>query len=225
MRLIFATNNRHKLDEIKDILKDKYSDFVYSLSDIGIDVNPDESGKSFEENADIKSKATYIEMKNKNLLKDGDYIIADDTGLCIDFFDGAPGIYSSRFMGDISQEEKNKKILEEMKDVPYEKRTAHFETYLSVIIVSEAKINDNKFTDTPNTHIFKGYVEGFISKDKSGEEGFGYDPIFAVGNVKDISNDKVFTYSKLGQKEKNKISHRAIALSNFISYLEKNPNM
>lgn len=225
MRLIFATNNFHKMNEIRDILDDKYRSFVYSLDDLGVSVNPEETGKSFEENADIKSKATYYTLVKDDLLRKDDFVIADDTGLCIDFFDGAPGIYSARFMGNISQAEKNEKILYEMKDIPDEKRTAHFETYLSVIIANECLLNDNKYTDTPKTHIFKGYVRGFIAKTKDGDEGFGYDPIFAVGSIDNLINDKVFTYSKLGQKEKNKISHRACALSSFISYLEKSHNM
>lgn len=219
MRLIFATNNSHKMSEIKDILGDKYKDYVKTMSDIGVKVEPDETGTTFLENAYIKSNALYLEMKNKNLLEPGDFIVSDDTGLCIDFLDGAPGIMSARFMGDISQEEKNRKILELMKDVSSDKRNAHFITELSVI-----EIGDNIHSD-PKILSFEGKIEGYIAEKIEKTDGFGYDPIFAVGNVNDSIKGVVKTYSNLGVAEKNKISHRARALSKFVEYLEKNHNI
>ena len=218
MRLIFATNNFHKLSEIKDILGNKYSPYIFTMSDLKISVEPEETGNTFYENALIKSKALYEEMKKNNLLMKGDYLISDDTGLCIDYLDGAPGIKSARFMGNVSQDEKNNKILELLKDVEDEKRTAHFITILSVIEIGDDISN-------PKILSFEGKIKGYIPKNIEKKGGFGYDPIFAVGDVNDMKLGNVKTYSNLGSEKKNKISHRAIALSKFVEYLEKNHNI
>ena len=218
MRLIFATNNFHKLSEIKDILGNKYSPYIFTMSDLKITVDPEETGTTFSENALIKSKALYEEMKKNNLLMEGDYLISDDTGLCIDYLDGAPGIKSARFMGNVSQDEKNNKILELLKDIEDEKRTAHFITILSVIEIGDDIGN-------PKVLSFEGKIKGYIAKNIEKKGGFGYDPIFAVGDVNDIKLGNVKTYSNLGTEQKNKISHRAIALSKFVEYLEKNHNI
>ena len=218
MRLIFATNNFHKLSEIKDILGNKYSPYIFTMSDLKISVDPEETGNTFSENALIKSKALYEEMKKNNLLMKGDYLISDDTGLCIDYLDGAPGIKSARFMGNVSQDEKNNKILELLKDVEDEKRTAHFITILSVIEIGDDISN-------PQILSFEGKIKGYIPKNIEKKGGFGYDPIFAVGDVNDMKLGNVKTYSNLGSEKKNKISHRAIALSKFVEYLEKNHNI
>lgn len=218
MRLIFATNNIHKLTEIKDILGNIYKDHIFSMSDIGVSVNPEETGNTFYENAYIKSNALYQEMKAKNALLSGDYIISDDTGLCIDYLDGAPGIMSARFLGDISQEEKNNKILTLLKDVDDDKRSAHFITVLSVIELKNV-------SKAPNLLSFEGRIDGYIAKRIEKTEGFGYDPIFAVGDISDILKGEVKTYSNMGIENKNKISHRARALSKFVEYLEKNHNI
>lgn len=205
MRLIFATNNIHKLKEIKGILGEKYKDFIFSLKDIGIEVDPIENGKTFEENADIKSKAVYDEMKKKGILKEGDYVISDDTGLCIDYLDGAPGIMSARYMGkDTSQDVKNRKIIELMEGIKGDARNAHFITSLSV-----------RHANGKTLH-FEGRIDGKIAENIEGTTGFGYDPIFAVDGV---------TYSNLGEMGKNAISHRARALHLFLLYLEKNHNI
>ena len=220
MRLIFATNNNHKLIEIKAILPEKYRSLTFSLSDLNINVDPDENGASYEENANIKSSATYLALRDKGLLCIGDYIIADDTGLSIDYLNGEPGIHSARFLGDIPQIEKNKKIIDLMKDIKDCERTAHFITKLSVLEISI----DKYLTDIPKSMIFEGKVYGYIAKSLLGDEGFGYDPIFAIGNPSDIEKGMVNTYSKLGQDKKNQISHRAMAIKAFTNYLEKKPN-
>lgn len=213
MRFIFATNNEHKMAEIRDILGDKYKDYVYSLKDLSIDINPDETGKNFIENSCIKSMATYEALKSK--LCDDDYVIADDTGLCIDYFDGAPGIMSARFMGkETKQVDKNIKILEMMKNVDDNKRTAYFITELSVM---------NTTYDKPM--VFEGKIDGYIVKKIEKDGGFGYDPIFAVGDSIDIIKGQVKTFSNIGQKMKNQISHRAIALKKFVQFIEKNHNI
>ena len=215
MRLIFATNNNHKISEIRAILGEKFSPYIFTMSDIGVKVNPEENGKTFLENAFIKSNALYMEMKNKDLLKEDDYIISDDSGLCIKHFDDAPGIYSSRFMGSISQEEKNNKILDLMKDLEDSERYAYFITKIVVIEVKRVQ-------DDPKILDFEGKIEG---KKKKKTDGFGYDPIFAVGDFTDIYKNRVKTFSNLGVNEKNKISHRAKALLKFVEYLEKNHNI
>lgn len=213
MRLIFATNNNNKLEEIKDIIgitAYEYKKDIFSLKDLNIVIDPDENGNSFVENANIKSLALYNELKSMNLLEPYDYIIADDTGLCIDYLNGEPGIMSARYMGkETKQIDKNKKILEIMKDVPDEKRTAYFITILSVIYVNESMIS-GKF-DENNIKNFEGKIEGKIAKNIDGDGGFGYDPIFEVNGV---------TYSRMGESEKNLISHRSRAINNFIKYLK-----
>lgn len=220
MRLIFATNNKHKMSEIIDILGEKYKDIIFIMSDLGININPDETGNTFLENANIKTQALYEVMKEKKLLKDGDYIIADDTGLCIDYLDGAPGIYSARFLGEnTNQGDKNNKILELMKDVADAERKAYFITILSVLEVIDAASYEIK------NHSFEGKIDGYIAKSIEKTDGFGYDPIFAVGDTSDIEKGKVKTYSNLGISEKNKISHRSRALQKFVLYLEKKHNI
>ena len=220
MRLIFATNNKHKMREINEILGEKYKGFVFLMSDLGISIDPDETGNSFLENANIKSIALYEEMKNKKLLKNDDYIIADDTGLCIDFLNREPGIHSARYLGkDVSQDVKNNKILELMKEVADDDRTAYFITILSVLEIKDGIKGEYIF------HFFEGKVNGYIAKTIEKTDGFGYDPIFAVGSPSDIKEGKVKTYSNLGASEKNKISHRAKALHNFVLYLEKRHNI
>ena len=209
----------HKMSEIKDILGEKYSGKVFSMSDLGVHVDPDEIGSSFEENSNIKRDALFNELKSQGRLCAGDYIVADDTGLCIDYLDGAPGIMSARYMGkDTSQSEKNEKILQLLKNVKNEERTAYFITNLSVIYVEN-------ITNEPKRLNFVGKINGYIAKTIEKTEGFGYDPIFAVGEISDIEKGLVKTYSNLGTKEKNKISHRAIALSKFVQYLENNHNI
>lgn len=221
MRLIFATNNKHKMSEIKAILPSNYRNYTFSLHDLNISIDPNENGNSFEENANIKSTATYFALRNNKQLNIGDYIIADDTGLSIDFLNGEPGIHSARFLGDVSQIEKNKKIIDLMKDTKDNERTAHFITKLSVLEISIGKY----LIDIPKSMIFEGRVDGYISKDLIGDDGFGYDPIFAIGEPSDIVKGKVKTYSGLGQEKKNQISHRAIAIKAFTNYLEKKQNI
>lgn len=221
MRLIFSSNNNHKLEEMKAILGDKYATCLYSLDDFNIKIDPNETGMTFEENANIKSKAAYDALVNKGILKIYDFIFADDSGLCIDFFDGAPGIYSARFMGDISQTNKNKKIIELMKDVEYEDRKACFISKISVIPI----LIDKDIIDMPSQILFEGKVKGFITKEIKEGSGFGYDPIFAVDECSDISKGIIETYSTIGKSKKNSISHRAKAMASFVNYLEKSHNI
>lgn len=197
MRIIFASNNKHKLEEVKMILQ-KYKNIIFSTKELGVDIDPKETGQTFEENAKIKAGAAYNALKQKNILKNDDIIIADDTGLCIDFFHGAPGLYSARFMGyDTPQIEKNKKIIEEMKNVPFENRKAKF--YCNICMIK--KPLEKPF----QLKCFEGIFDGSISNNIIGDEGFGYDPIF-------IPEGETKSVALLGEVYKSKNSHRAKAL-------------
>ena len=184
MKVIMATNNADKVREIREILNDPEIQIV-SLKDAGIEINVEETGTTFEENALLKARAV------RDLT--GCVTAADDSGLEIDYFDKAPGIYSSRFMGeDTPYEEKNTAILERMKDVPDEKRSARF-------ICAVAVCRPDGIEKT-----FRGVMEGRIARQIAGEGGFGYDPIFFLP-------DRGCTSAQLTENEKNAISHRGKA--------------
>ena len=185
-KMILASGNKDKLKEIREILKDLPLEIV-SMGEEGIDLDIVEDGSTFEENASIKANAV---MKIT-----GTPVIADDSGLEIDFFDGAPGIYSARFMGkDTPYPEKIRRILEEMKDVPWEGRGARF-----VCSVACA------FPDERGTITVKETCEGYIATEPAGENGFGYDPVFFYPPAG-------CTTSCLSTDEKNAISHRGKAV-------------
>lgn len=191
--IIFATKNKGKIKEIKNILGDKFN--VKSIEEVGIFDDILEDGNTFEENA-IK-KATEI-MK-----KTGEIVLADDSGLEIDFLNKAPGVYSSRYMGENTLYEiKNKKILELLKDVKKDDRTARFVSVIAMAMPNEEPI------------ITKGILEGTIAYEISGENGFGYDPIFYIPHLKKTS-------AELSLKEKNEISHRGKALYEMKIILER----
>lgn len=183
-KLVIASGNIGKIIEIKAILKELPLNVV-SMKDEGYDIKFDETGTTFCENALIKANS-LSKLVNGSVL-------ADDSGLEIDFLNGAPGVYTARFGGNnISQEEKNRKILELLVGVDKKDRTARF--VCSIAFVSE-KIN---FT-------VNGSIEGIISEKPAGDEGFGYDPIFFVPEYNK-------TFAQLPEKIKNNISHRAKAL-------------
>lgn len=196
MRIIFSTNNNGKLNELREILKDRT---ILSLKDVGVDINPNETGKSYEENALIKAMALKDAMLKLNIYQKDDIIIADDSGLSVDYLDGAPGIYSARFgnFGDDSTKKCNY-LLNIMKDVKKENRKAKFVCVICVIINEDIRY-------------FRGEMEGEIAFVMSGQSGFGYDPVFIPK-----AYDK--TVAELSFEEKNKISHRAIAIQNMIDY-------
>lgn len=183
-KLIVASKNDGKIKEIKKIL-DGLPIEIISMKEAGIDPDIEENGADFEQNAMLKAQAVY------NLTSS--MVIADDSGLEIDFLNGAPGVFTSRFAGESTdQSEKNKKIIYLLKDIEPQYRKARF--VCSIAFVSE-KI---KFTVT-------GSVEGQISEKPEGYNGFGYDPIFYVPEYGK-------TFAELPESIKNKISHRAIAL-------------
>lgn len=184
-KLILATSNKDKVREIGEILKD--TPFVaVSMRDEGFDPNIVEDGKTFEENALIKARAVHA------LAKDC-YVMADDSGLCIDALDGAPGIYSARFCGeDSTYPEKFAKIFEMLKDVPEEKRTAKFVCCIAVV-----RPDGSEFT-------VRGEICGILHEKPMGDGGFGYDPIFYVPEFG-------MTTAQMTKDQKNSISHRGKA--------------
>ena len=184
-KIIFATGNEHKMIEIRAILSDLGAE-ILSQKEAGIKADVVEDGATFEENAIIKAK-TIMEAT-------GEIALADDSGLEIDALNGEPGIYSSRYLGeDTSYVKKNSVILERLKDVPEEKRSARF-----VCAVAAA------FPDG-QTKVIRGTMEGIIGYEIKGENGFGYDPIFYLPQYGKYS-------AELSSDEKNAISHRGEAL-------------
>ena len=189
MKIGFATNNKHKLEEIKDILGKDFE--IVSLAEIGCHEDIPETGLTLEENA--RQKSTYIvEHYNHDCF-------ADDTGLEVDVLNGEPGVHSARYAEgtDHDSEANMRKLLSKMSNV--KDRTARFRTVISLIINGVE-------------HQFEGRVEGRIATEKHGTEGFGYDPIFIPEGY-----DKSF--AELGEEVKNQISHRARAVKKLAEYL------
>ncbi|MGN6711944.1 XTP/dITP diphosphatase [Anaerocolumna jejuensis] len=185
-RIIFATGNEGKMKEIRMILKDLDCQ-VLSMKEAGIEADIVEDGTTFEENAVIKAK-TIMEMT-------GDIVLADDSGLEVDAMDKAPGVYSARFMGEnTSYDIKNNYILEQVKGLPMEKRSARF------VCVIACAFPDGRILTT------RGAFEGFIGESIAGENGFGYDPIFLVPEFG-------CTSAELSPEVKNEVSHRGKALN------------
>ncbi|MDS9996544.1 XTP/dITP diphosphatase [Bacillus atrophaeus] len=190
---IIATHNPGKVKEFKDILAPKGYD-VKSLADIGFLEEVEETGHTFEENAVLKAEAV-AKAVNK-------MVIADDSGLSVDNLGGSPGVYSARYAGEQKDDMANiNKVLQELKGIEKEQRTARFRCALAVSIPGE------------ETKTVEGHVEGYIAEEPKGENGFGYDPIFIV-------KDKDKTMAELTSDEKNKISHRANALKKLSQLLE-----
>lgn len=184
-KIIFATHNEGKMREIREIMKDINID-LYSLNDVGIDIEIEENGTSFEENAIIKAR-TICKMT-------GEIALADDSGLEVDYLGKAPGIYSARFLGeDTPYMIKNQYIIDKLKNVGQEQRGARF-----VCVIACAFPDGSIITR-------KGTIEGYIAEKASGSNGFGYDPIFYVPEYRCTTAD-------MPAELKNQISHRAKAL-------------
>lgn len=186
-KLVLATNNRNKIVEIQDILKN----LAISVEEAGNNFNPEENGKTFEENAFIKA---YAAAKLKNIPA-----LADDSGLEVDALDGKPGIYSSRY-GE-NDEKRINRVLKELQSIPPEKRTASFVCSM-VIVSSKAEI----------IYSCTASVKGYITDKPRGNNGFGYDPIFFIPELNK-------TMAELSFEEKNSISHRSKALNCIIDFL------
>ena len=184
-RIIFATGNEGKMKEVRMILADLGYE-ILSLKDIGYDKEIIEDGKTFEENALIKAK-TIAKERNE-------IVLADDSGLEVDYMDKQPGIYSARFLGeDTSYHIKNQYIIDQLKDAKSEERTARF------VCAIACAFPDGRTLTT------RGTIEGYIGYEERGENGFGYDPIFMVPEFN-------CSTSELDIEQKNKISHRGKAL-------------
>lgn len=189
--IVLGTGNEHKVFEINEITKTSgYENISFIPAPKGF--NPTEDGKSFEENSYIKSKTASL-MTNK-------ISMADDSGLCIDYLNGAPGMYSARYAG--TQQEKISKILSELDGV--ENRTAKFVCYMTLVD-----------TDGNLIHTTYGECPGRIIKTAKGINGFGYDPIFQPDGY-DI------TLAEMSESDKNKISHRGRALTEMLKYINSN---
>lgn len=188
-KLLLASNNKNKLREFKEILEPLGFE-VKSQGEEGINLDPDETGNTFEENSYIKAKALYDAAHCA--------VVADDSGLEVDYLGGEPGVYSARYGGDVPHTEKCRIILEKLNGVPDEKRTARFVAVITYI------------DEAGDYKQFRGTIEGCIGYEPRGTHGFGYDPIFMVG-------DK--STAELDSEEKNRISHRGKALAALKDYL------
>lgn len=192
--IVFATGNEGKMREIRQIMKGIDVELL-SMKEAGIEADIIEDGESFAENAVIKAKA--VAEKTNHI------VLADDSGLEIDYLNKEPGIYSARYMGeDTSYDLKNANLLERLEGVPDEKRTARF-----VCAIAAAMPDGEVFTTV-------GVIEGRIGYKIEGENGFGYDPIFYLPEYG-------CTSAQLSEDEKNAISHRGRALAAMREELEK----
>ena len=198
MKLVFASNNAHKLEEVRKILSNIE---VVALREIGFFEEIDETGNTLEQNSHLKAQTIWDWLVSKQLDTQYDGVFADDTGLEIDALGGAPGVYSARFGGEHGNDAKNnEKLLGLLKDVADEERTARF-----VSCVCCCFPDGRSFT-------VRGTCEGVIAHEVQGNGGFGYDPVFLVG-------DK--TFGELSAEEKDKVSHRGNALRKFVEELPK----
>lgn len=193
--IIFATGNEGKLREIRQIMADMDVE-IRSMKEAGITTEVKEDGITFEENAIIKAKAIAELTK--------EIVLADDSGLEIDYLNGEPGVYSARYMGEkTSYEIKNQAILDRLQGVAKEQRTARF------VCVIAAVLPDG------TVRIARGTIEGYIGEKPAGENGFGYDPIFYVEELG-------CSTAELTDVQKNKISHRGKALRAMKEMLNEN---
>lgn len=198
MNFLIATNNKKKLEELKRILLPLG---ITAVSPMDVDislVDVEENGNTFLENSLIKAKAGCLRSSMPT--------IADDSGLCVDALNGAPGIYSARYAGEnATDKDKYLKLLSELKDVPIDKRSAHFSCAITCAF--------------PNGDVIQveGKCCGSISLEPDGDGGFGYDPVFLYNGV---------SFAKITAEEKDKVSHRGNALrllqDELVKYMEEN---
>lgn len=192
-RIIFATGNEGKMREIRMILEDLGVPII-SMKEAGVFTTVEENGSSFEENAALKARAVMEQT--------GGIVLADDSGLEIDWLDGAPGIYSARFMGEeTSYDIKNAALIEKLAGVPDEKRTARF------VCAIACALPDGRILTS------RGVMEGRIGYEIRGKNGFGYDPIFYLPEYG-------CTSAEISPEQKNELSHRGKALRSMKEKLE-----
>ena len=194
--IILASNNKDKVKEVKEILK---GNDIISMKEAGIDVDIEENGTTFEENALIKARAI---MKLT-----GQITMADDSGLEIDYLNKAPGVYSARFMGhDTSYDIKNKALIQKLEGVKGSDRSGRFVCAIAVCFPDGREI------------VKRGTMEGLIAEEIKGDNGFGYDPIVYLPEYGKTSGE-------LAPEEKNKISHRGKALALIKEELDKSEEL
>lgn len=198
MKIVFATGNKNKMKEVRKILGGLGLDII-SMAEAGVEGDVEENGSSFAENSMIKARAVAQELKAKG---EADCIVlADDSGLEVDYLGGEPGIYSARYMGhDTPYSEKNAAIIKRLEGVKDEDRTARFVCAISAVLP------DGKELGT------LGKMEGRIGYEIAGENGFGYDPIFFLPEYGKTS-------AEISEDEKNAISHRGKALRSMAELL------
>ena len=188
-KIVIATNNSGKLKEIKEILQE-YE--ILSLKDVNCQIEVIEDQDTFEGNS-LKKAKEISEMLHMPC-------IADDSGLCIDVFDGWPGVYTARFLGEnTTAKQRNAYILEKMKELEGEKRKASVKCCIA-------------YYENGNYVIGKGEIQGWIAKEARGDNGFGFDEIFELEDGR--------TYAELSAQEKNKISHRKLALQDLLKKMK-----
>lgn len=192
-KLVFASNNAHKLSEIRAILGDRIE--IISLSDLQCHDEIPETADTLEGNALIKARYVWEHY--------GLYCFADDTGLEVEALGGAPGVYSARFAGEHASFEDNVSLLLERLSGVAAPRRARFRTVIALI-------------DEYGTHFFEGSVDGEITLERSGDHGFGYDPIFRPEGREE-------TFAQLTEQEKNSMSHRGRAVQQLVRYLQALP--
>ena len=189
MKIVLASSNKHKVQEINDIVQSMGLDVEFILPPSGFD--PEENGATFEENSYIKAYEAWKHTRT--------WVLADDSGLCIDALGGKPGIYSARYAE--TPVLRIKKVLKELKGA--KNRNAHF-TCAMTLINPEGNVE----------YKYQGICEGSIIEEIRGTNGFGYDPIFLVkGDTR--------TMAELSEEEKNQVSHRSVALRHILEYLQK----
>lgn len=195
MRIVAATQNKHKIEEISTITKEFGMEIVSRFEAGVADFEIEEDGDTFEENSGKKAREIMKVC--------GEITIADDSGLMVDALNGAPGVYSARFAGEESEDAKNnEKLLYLLKDVPEEKRTAKFVSVITMVYPNGEKI------------VARGECKGHILYEGHGSNGFGYDPLFVP-----VGFDR--TFAELSAEEKNGLSHRAAALRNLRETLKE----
>lgn len=194
-KIIIASNNNHKIKEIKEILS-QFPFEVLSLKEANIDIDVEETGSTFMDNAEIKASEIYK-------IADGNMVLADDSGLAVESLNGAPGVFSARFAGEHGNTKaNNEKLLYLLDGAKEEQRKAKFICAM-VLIINEDEIIK-----------VQGEVDGIITAEFRGEEGFGYDPLFFVKKYNK-------TFAQMSNEEKNAISHRGRALDKLMSELKK----
>ena len=204
-QIIFATGNKGKIREIKEIVKDsdhKDRIEVFSMREADVEAEPDENGADFEDNALIKARAVYDLLQSRPVPEDTVRIVmSDDSGLVIDALGGAPGVHSARYMGyDTDYRLRMEHILELMKDIPEEQRSARFVAAVAAVLPDG------------QSRVVRGAMEGRIGHSIAGENGFGYDPFFYLPQYG-------MTSAEISPEEKNKISHRGQALRKMLTEL------